>query len=92
MPWGQKRSLESKEPKMKVLDMPAVTHRSVETNGIRMHVAEVGSGPLVLLLHGFPELWYSWRQLPALADAGYHAVAPETFAPDRPSPLASNTT
>lgn len=43
-----------------------------------MHLAEAGSGPLVLLLHGFPELWYSWRhQLPALAAAGYHAVAPD---------------
>jgi len=37
-----------------------VTHRSVETNGIRMHLAETGSGPLVLLCHGFPELWYSF--------------------------------
>jgi len=55
-----------------------VTHRSVETNGIRMHLAETGSGPLVLLCHGFPELWYSWRhQLPALAEAGFHAVAPD---------------
>src|SRR5215472_201573 len=43
-----------------------------------MHVAEAGSGPLVVLLHGFPESWYSWRhQLTALADAGYHAVAPD---------------
>ncbi|MFI0350555.1 alpha/beta fold hydrolase [Actinomadura sp. 9N407] len=43
-----------------------------------MHVAEAGSGPLVLLLHGFPECWYSWRhQLVALAEAGYHAVAPD---------------
>jgi pimeloyl-ACP methyl ester carboxylesterase len=43
-----------------------------------MHIAEAGQGPLVLLLHGFPELWYSWRhQLPALAAAGYHAVAPD---------------
>ncbi len=43
-----------------------------------MHVAEAGTGPLVVLLHGFPELWYSWRhQLPALAAAGYHAVAPD---------------
>jgi pimeloyl-ACP methyl ester carboxylesterase len=41
-----------------------------------MHIAEAGEGPLVLMLHGFPELWYSWRhQLPALAEAGYHAVA-----------------
>jgi pimeloyl-ACP methyl ester carboxylesterase len=55
-----------------------VTHRTVETNGIRMHVAEAGAGPLVLLCHGFPELWYSWRhQLAALAEAGYRAVAPD---------------
>jgi pimeloyl-ACP methyl ester carboxylesterase len=54
----------------------AVTHRRFQTNGIGMHVAEAGSGPLVVLLHGFPELWYSWRhQLPFLAAAGYHAVA-----------------
>jgi pimeloyl-ACP methyl ester carboxylesterase len=53
-------------------------HRTVETNGIRMHVAEQGEGPLVLLCHGFPESWYSWRhQLAALAAAGFHAVAPD---------------
>jgi pimeloyl-ACP methyl ester carboxylesterase len=53
-------------------------HRFVDTNGIRMHIAEAGSGPLVVLLHGFPESWYSWRhQLTALADAGFHAVAPD---------------
>ncbi len=58
--------------------MSEITHRTIETNGISMQIAEVGEGPLVLLLHGFPELWYSWRhQLPALADAGYHAVAPD---------------
>jgi pimeloyl-ACP methyl ester carboxylesterase len=56
----------------------AITHRQLQTNGIGMHVAEAGSGPLVVLLHGFPELWYSWRhQLPVLAAAGYHAVAPD---------------
>ncbi len=53
-------------------------HRSIEANGIRMHIAERGMGPLVLLCHGFPESWYSWRhQLPALATAGYRAVAPD---------------
>src|SRR5438128_3434445 len=58
--------------------MTALTHRFIETNGIRMHVAEAGQGPLVLMLHGWPESWYSWRhQLAALADAGYHAVAPD---------------
>ncbi len=58
--------------------MPEITHRFIETNGIRMHIAECGSGPLVVLCHGFPESWYSWRhQLPALAAAGFHAVAPD---------------
>ncbi len=52
------------------------THRQVSANGIRLHVVEIGTGPLVLLLHGFPEFWWSWRaQLPALAAAGYRAVA-----------------
>lgn len=50
--------------------------RTVTANGIRIHLVEAGTGPLVLLCHGFPESWYSWRhQLSALADAGYHAVA-----------------
>ena len=54
------------------------THRFIETNGIRMHLAEQGEGPVVLLCHGFPELWYSWRhQLKELAAAGFHAVAPD---------------
>jgi len=58
--------------------MSDITHRTIETNGIRMHIAEAGSGPLVLMCHGFPESWYSWRhQLRALAAAGYHAVAPD---------------
>ncbi len=52
--------------------------RHVAANGIRLAVYEAGSGPPVVLLHGFPELAYSWRfQLPALADAGYHAIAPD---------------
>ncbi|MFJ5033002.1 alpha/beta fold hydrolase [Streptomyces sp. NPDC088560] len=55
-----------------------IRHRIVRTNGIHMHVAEAGQGPAVLLLHGFPELWYSWRhQLPALAAAGFRAIAPD---------------
>lgn len=58
--------------------MPGVTHRMVEANGIRLHVAEQGEGPLVLLCHGFPECWYSWRhQIAALAKAGFHVVAPD---------------
>jgi pimeloyl-ACP methyl ester carboxylesterase len=52
------------------------THRFVSANGSRFHVSEIGSGPLVLLLHGFPEFWWAWHhQLPLLADAGYRAVA-----------------
>ncbi len=52
------------------------THRDVSANGIRLHVAELGDGPLVLMLHGFPEFWWSWRhQLVALAEAGYRAAA-----------------
>ena len=55
-------------------------HRDVTASGLRFHVAEHGpsDGPLVLLLHGFPEFWWSWRhQLVALGDAGFHAVAPD---------------
>jgi pimeloyl-ACP methyl ester carboxylesterase len=58
--------------------MPEVTHRMIETNGVRLHVAEQGEGPLIILCHGFPECWYSWRrQLPALAKAGFRAMAPD---------------
>ena len=58
--------------------MPEVTHRMIETNGIRLHVAAQGEGPLIILCHGFPECWYSWRhQLPALAKAGFRAAAPD---------------
>lgn len=53
-------------------------HRTVHSPGGRVHLVEQGTGPLVLLVHGFPECWYSWRhQLPALAAAGYRAVAPD---------------
>src|ERR1700733_2760814 len=51
-------------------------HQVVDTRGTRIHCVEEGSGPLVLLVHGFPESWYSWRhQLPAIAGAGYRAAA-----------------
>ncbi|HLW24609.1 MAG TPA: alpha/beta hydrolase [Steroidobacteraceae bacterium] len=75
--------------------MAEVRHRIIETNGIRMHIAEQGEGPLVLLCHGFPESWYSWRhQLQALADAGFRAVAPDMRGygtTDRPDPIESYT-
>jgi len=53
-----------------------LTHHYLEHGGVSLHWVSAGEGPLVLLAHGFPGLWYSWRhQLPALAGAGYHAVA-----------------
>jgi len=58
--------------------MTGISQRRVATNGIELNIAEQGEGPLVLLLHGFPESWYSWRhQFAPLAQAGYHAVAPD---------------
>ncbi len=53
-------------------------HRDLITNGIRMHYVTQGEGPLIVLLHGFPEFWYSWRfQIPFLAERGYQVVAPD---------------
>jgi pimeloyl-ACP methyl ester carboxylesterase len=58
--------------------MSEPTQRIIESNGIRLNLGEQGKGPLVLLCHGFPESWYSWRhQLDALAAAGFHALAPD---------------
>ena len=58
--------------------MSEPTQRMIESNGIRLNIAEQGKGPVVLLCHGFPESWYSWRhQIDALAAAGFHAVAPD---------------
>ncbi len=58
-----------------------VSFRFIESNGLNMRIAEIGAGenrPLILLAHGWPESWYSWRhQMTALADAGYHVVAPD---------------
>jgi pimeloyl-ACP methyl ester carboxylesterase len=72
--------------------MTEPTLEILEVNGLQMQVAIQGSGPLVLLCHGFPELWISWRaQLAALAAAGYRAVAPDmrgyggTTAPEDPT-------
>jgi pimeloyl-ACP methyl ester carboxylesterase len=60
----------------KISAMSDISHRIVDANGTRIHVAELGEGPLVLLVHGFPESWYSWRhQLPHLAEAGFHCAA-----------------
>ncbi|MGO8946729.1 MAG: alpha/beta fold hydrolase [Ktedonobacterales bacterium] len=72
-----------------------ITHRFVETNGIRIHLAEQGDGPLILLCHGFPECWYSWRyQFPALVGAGYRVIAPDLRGyglTDQPTEVAKYT-
>ena len=72
-----------------------ITHQTVEANGIRIHLAEAGKGPLVVLCHGFPESWYSWRhQLKALAEAGWRAVAPDMRGygkTDRPEEIEKYT-
>ncbi|KAL5539924.1 hypothetical protein UlMin_043063 [Ulmus minor] len=72
--------------------MEGIEHKFVKINGINMHVAEKGHGPVILFIHGFPELWYSWRnQILALASLGYRAVAPDlrgfgdSDAPESPS-------
>ena len=60
------------------MNLSSISERRVATNGIHLNIAEQGEGPLVLLLHGFPESWYSWRhQFQPLAAAGFHAVAPD---------------
>src|SRR4051794_7621047 len=64
-------------PRLPDEDVIGLHHRFVDANGLRFHVVEAGSGPLVLLLHGFPEFWYGWRsQLPALA-RHFRVVAPD---------------
>ncbi|MGE3803548.1 MAG: alpha/beta fold hydrolase [Gemmataceae bacterium] len=53
-------------------------HKFADLDGLKLHYVEAGSGPLVVLLHGFPEFWYSWRfQIPALAQAGFRVLAPD---------------
>jgi len=55
-----------------------ISLRFIHSNGLRMRIADHGEGPLILMLHGWPESWYSWRhQLKAISDAGYHVVAPD---------------
>jgi len=76
--------------------MEGIEHRTVDVNGIKMHIAEKGKeGPVVLFLHGFPELWYSWRhQIAALGSLGYRAVAPDLRGygdTEAPSSISSYT-
>jgi epoxide hydrolase A/B len=75
--------------------MDGFTHRFVNTNGIRMHLVEAGEGFPVVMCHGFPELWYSWRhQIRALSAAGFRAIAPDQRGygeTDRPEPIEAYT-
>jgi len=71
-----------------------IQHRTIEVNGINLHIAEAGTeGPLVVLLHGFPESWHSWRhQFAPLVEAGFRVVAPDQRgygASDRPDDVAA---
>lgn len=62
---GEKNNKQSKNDLMEknkvMVDSVAIRHQHVTINGIKYHYAETGEGPLVIMLHGFPELWYSWR-------------------------------
>ncbi len=70
-------------------------HQNVNTNGIRIHVVEAGEGYPIVMCHGFPELWYSWRhQMRALAEAGFRAIAPDQRGygeTDAPEPIEAYT-
>jgi pimeloyl-ACP methyl ester carboxylesterase len=74
-------------------EIPGAEHRVIDVGEVRLHAVHMGHGPLVLCLHGFPEFWWSWRhQLPALAAAGFHAVAPDLRGfnlSDRPRGVAA---
>ncbi|KAI3899843.1 hypothetical protein MKW92_021351 [Papaver armeniacum] len=78
------------------MDMDGIEHKMVVVNGINMHVAEKGEGPVILFLHGFPELWYTWKkQIIGLASMGYRAVAPDLRGygdTDAPSSFTKYTT
>ncbi|KAI4317563.1 hypothetical protein L6164_025426 [Bauhinia variegata] len=76
--------------------MEGIQHTTLNVHGINMHVAEKGQGPLILFIHGFPDLWYSWRhQISALASLGYRCVAPDlrgfgdTDSPETPTAYTS---
>lgn len=73
---NKKQVEEEEEEEEKVMDQ--IKHKTLFANGINMHVAEIGQGPPVLFLHGFPELWYSWRhQMLSLSSLGYRSIAPD---------------
>jgi pimeloyl-ACP methyl ester carboxylesterase len=67
-------------------EYPGLRHGHADLGSVRLHYVEIGEGPLVVLLHGFPEFWYTWRhQLPALAAAGFRVVAPDMRGYNRSS-------
>lgn len=72
--------------------MDQIQHKFIDIRGVKLHVAEIGTGSSVaIFLHGFPEIWYSWRhQMLALASAGYRAIAPDLrgygFSDPHPEP------
>jgi pimeloyl-ACP methyl ester carboxylesterase len=70
------------------------THGFATVNGVRLHYAEIGSGPLVLLLHGFPECWYMWRNVMPWLATRFHVVAPDLRGynrSDKPAGVANYT-
>ena len=75
--------------------IPSLEHHTIKTNGIALHTVQAGleDGPLVMLLHGFPEFWYGWhKQIPALVNAGYRVVIPDQRGfnlSDKPADLAA---
>ncbi|KAK2412075.1 epoxide hydrolase A [Trifolium repens] len=78
------------------MELENIEHKTVTVNGINIHIAEKGKGPLILFIHGFPDLWYSWRhQITYLASLGYCCVAPDlrgygdTDVPDSPTSYTS---
>ncbi|KAF5944432.1 hypothetical protein HYC85_018509 [Camellia sinensis] len=74
--------------------MDQIQHRHIEGRGLKLHVAEIGSGQsVVVFLHGFPEIWYSWRhQMIALSNANYRAIAPDSrgYGLSDPPPVPEN--
>src|SRR5579859_1072476 len=77
------------------LDLEGARHVLLDVGEVKLHAVEAGRGPLVILLHGFPEFWWSWRlQIPALAAAGFHVVAPDLRGynlSDRPQAVSDYT-
>ncbi|XP_059295104.1 uncharacterized protein LOC132048212 [Lycium ferocissimum] len=77
--------------------MDQIEHKLVKVNGLKLHIAEIGNGssPVVLFLHGFPEIWYSWRhQIVAVANAGFRCIAPDYrgYGLSDPPPQPEKTT